>query len=52
MKRRPLTPEEQLWQQVWPDAMKYEHIDMPFEAPFRRASRSLLKRNNRGRSLA
>lgn len=55
MKRRNLTPEEQLWQQVWrvwPDAMEYEHIDTPFEAPFRRATRSLLRRSRQDRSLA
>lgn len=46
MKRPVLTPEEKLWQQVWrtwPDAMQYEQIDTPFDAPFRRASRALLR---------
>jgi predicted transcriptional regulator YdeE len=38
MKRPALTPEEKLWQQVWrvwPDAMQYEQIETPFEAPLR-----------------
>jgi hypothetical protein len=58
MKRRTLTPEEKLWQQVWrtwPNAMEYEQLETPFDAPFRRTTRSLLRRtqhtSNR-RSLA
>ena len=41
MKRPVLTPEEKLWQQVWrtwPNAMQYEQMDVPFDAPFRRAN--------------
>jgi hypothetical protein len=38
MKRPTFTPEEKLWQQVWrvwPDAMQYEQVETPFDAPFR-----------------
>ncbi len=55
MKRPILTPDEKLWQQVWrtwPDAMQYEQIDTPFEAPFRRASRALFRRSSNRRSQA
>jgi hypothetical protein len=54
MKRPPLTPEEKLWQQVWrtwPDAMKYEQIETPFDGPFRRATKSLMRRMPNGRSI-
>ncbi|MBC7581373.1 hypothetical protein H7097_00710 [Aeromicrobium sp.] len=58
MKRRSaLTPDEKLWQQVWrvwPDAMQYEQIETPFEAPFRRATKSLMRlaqRSQNDRSL-
>jgi hypothetical protein len=33
-----LTPEEQLWQQVWrvwPDAMQYEQMETPFDGQTR-----------------
>lgn len=55
MKRRALTPEEQLWQQVWrvwPDAMEYEQIDTPFDAPFRRTTRSLMRRMQGSRGIS
>ena len=56
MKRRvAMTPDEKLWQQVWrvwPDAMQYEQIDTPFDAPFRRATRSLMRRVQQGRSTS
>jgi predicted transcriptional regulator YdeE len=42
MKRPTLTPQEKLWQhvwQVWPDAMQYEQIETPFDAPSRNATR-------------
>jgi hypothetical protein len=38
MKRHTLTPEERLWQQVWrvwPHAMQYECVELPFDAPQR-----------------
>lgn len=38
MKRRTQTPEERLWQQVWrvwPHAMQYECVELPFDAPGR-----------------
>jgi len=55
MKRPALTPEEKLWQQVWrtwPDAMKYEQIDTPFDTPFRRVSRALFRRSPGSRGAA
>lgn len=55
MKRRALTPDEKLWQQVWrtwPDAMQYEQIETPFDAPFRRTARSLLRHLEKGRNIA
>jgi hypothetical protein len=55
MKRRiDLTPEEQLWQQVWrvwPDAMQYEQLETPFDGPFRRVTRTLFRRTQ-GRKSA
>ncbi len=55
MKRRAdLTPEEQLWQQVWrvwPEAMQYEQLETPFDGSLRRATRALLRRAGK-RSVA
>jgi hypothetical protein len=41
MKRHTLTPEERLWRQVWrvwPEAMQYEQVETPFDAPQRVSS--------------
>lgn len=48
MKRHSLTPEEKLWQQVWrvwPDAMQYEQVETPFEAPYRTMNQSGVERS-------